>query len=64
MQGNLDPTALFGTAESVRAATRRMLASVEGQPGVVANLGHGVIVGTPVQHVRAFVDEVQKAGGD
>lgn len=60
VQGNLDPTALFGTAESVRAAARRMLASAQGQPGVVANLGHGVIVGTPVQNVRAFVDEVQK----
>lgn len=64
VQGNLDPTALFGTAESVREATRRMLDSVKDQPGVVVNLGHGVIVGTPVPHVRAFVDEVQKAGGD
>jgi uroporphyrinogen decarboxylase len=60
VQGNLDPTALFGTAESVRAEARRMLDSVKGQPGVVANLGHGVIVGTPVQNVRAFVDEVQR----
>jgi uroporphyrinogen decarboxylase len=62
VQGNLDPTALFGTAEDVRAATRRMLAAADGLPGVVANLGHGVIVGTPVQNVRAFVDEVQSGG--
>ena len=61
MQGNLDPTALHGTPESVRAATRRMLDSVKGQPGVVANLGHGVIVGTPPENVRAFVDEVKRA---
>jgi uroporphyrinogen decarboxylase len=62
VQGNLDPTALHGTPESVRAATRRMLASAEGEPGVVANLGHGVIVGTPVDNVRAFVEEVQGKG--
>ncbi|MCE9637367.1 MAG: uroporphyrinogen decarboxylase [Planctomycetes bacterium] len=59
VQGNLDPTALFGTPDSVRAATRAMLASVAGQPGVVANLGHGVIVGTPVENVAAFVDAVK-----
>jgi len=59
VQGNLDPTALFGTPDTVRAATRAMLASVAGQPGVVANLGHGVIVGTPPENVAAFVDAVK-----
>jgi uroporphyrinogen decarboxylase len=60
VQGNLDPTALHGTPEAVRAETRRMLASVAGAPGVVANLGHGVIVGTPEGNVAAFVDEVKR----
>jgi uroporphyrinogen decarboxylase len=59
VQGNLDPTALLGSAESVRTATRRMLDGVEGTPGVVANLGHGVLVGTPPENVAAFVDEVK-----
>lgn len=59
VQGNLDPTALFGTPESVRAATRAMLDPVAGAPGVVANLGHGVIVGTPPDNVAAFVDEAK-----
>lgn len=61
VQGNLDPTALLGTPESVRRAVRTMLASVEGQPGVVANLGHGVLVGTPPENVAAMVDEVKRA---
>jgi len=61
IQGNLDPTALLGTPESVRAETKRMLASADGQPGVVANLGHGVIVGTPPENVAAFVEEVKHA---
>ena len=59
VQGNLDPTCLHSTPEIVRAATRAMLDSVEGQDGVVANLGHGVIVGTPPENVAAFVNEVQ-----
>ena len=49
----------ISTPDAVRAATREMLATVEGQDGVVANLGHGVIVGTPPDNVAAFVNEVQ-----
>lgn len=59
VQGNLDPTALHGAADEVRRATREMLATVEGRDGVVANLGHGVLVGTPPDNVKAFVDTVQ-----
>jgi len=59
VQGNLDPTCLHGTEEGVRAAARAMLATVEGRDGIVANLGHGVIVGTPPENVAAFVNEVQ-----
>ncbi len=61
IQGNLDPTCLHATPQAVRAATREMLATVEGRDGVVVNLGHGVIVGTPPENVAAFVDEVQSA---
>ncbi len=61
VQGNLDPTALLGPREGVIAAARRMLDSVAGQAGVVANLGHGVLVGTPPDNVQAFVDEVKRS---
>ncbi len=61
VQGNLDPTALHGTPESVRAATREMLDGVAGRDGIVANLGHGVLVGTPPENVAAFVEEIQRA---
>jgi uroporphyrinogen decarboxylase len=62
VQGNLDPTALHGTEASVRAATRAMLSPLAGQPGVVANLGHGVLVGTPPANVQAFVEEAKAHG--
>jgi len=60
VQGNLDPTVLLGPADVVRAEARRMLDSVEGDDGVVANLGHGVLVGTPPENVAAFVEEVRR----
>ena len=60
VQGNLDPTSLHATPDAVRAATRAMLDTVHGQHGVVANLGHGVIVRTPPENVAAFVEEVHR----
>jgi uroporphyrinogen decarboxylase len=61
VQGNLDPTSLLSTPDAVRAETRKMLASVAGASGVTANLGHGVIVGTPPENVQAFVEEARRA---
>jgi len=61
VQGNLDPTCLLSTPDAVRAETRKMLDSAEGAPGVVANLGHGVLVGTPPDNVAAFVEGVKAA---
>lgn len=61
VQGNMDPTALFGTPDTVRDTVRRMLSPLAGQSGIVANLGHGVIVGTPPENVAAFVDAVHAA---
>ena len=60
VQGNLDPTALHGTEENLRAAVRAMLDPLAGVPGVVANLGHGVLVGTPPANVAAFVEEAKR----
>jgi uroporphyrinogen-III decarboxylase len=37
-----------------------MLERVKGRRGIVANLGHGVLVDTPPDNVQAFVDEVRR----
>ena len=59
VQGNLDPCCLYAPPSEIRRRTRAMLASLEG-PGHIANLGHGVLPDTPVDHVRAFVDTVRE----
>jgi uroporphyrinogen decarboxylase len=58
LQGNLDPATLYGSFDSIRKETRRMLAAFQGGPHI-ANLGHGVYPDTNPDHVRCFVDTVK-----
>ena len=60
VQGNLDPVKLFGDASDVRKAVRNILARIEGRPGHIFNLGHGVLPGTPVDNVLALIDAVHE----
>jgi len=55
VQGNLDPSYLFGDTEFVRAQTEALIDRA-GERGHILNLGHGVNKDTPVESVRAFVD--------
>lgn len=57
LQGNLDPTLLFAPRDEVAARTRAMIDEVGGR-ALVANLGHGILPGTPVEGVAAFVEAV------
>ena len=59
LQGNLDPCALYGTREQVKAATQAMLRQFAGGPHI-ANLGHGVYPDTDPDNVRVFVDTVKE----
>jgi uroporphyrinogen decarboxylase len=55
VQGNLDPSLLFGSPDAVRARTREVIEAA-GPRGHILNLGHGVHRNTPVENVRAFVE--------
>src|SRR6202167_379259 len=58
LQGNLDPSALFATPETLRAETLRVLASYGDGVGHVFNLGHGITPDVDPERVAVLVDTV------
>ena len=60
IQGNLDPIALFADPATIHDRVRQILREANGRPGHIFNLGHGVLPGTPVDHVIALVQDVHE----
>lgn len=64
LQGNIDPVLLFSSEAAVRARVRALIADMRADDGgrrCVLNLGHGILPKTPVENVKALVDEVVHA---
>ena len=59
VQGNLDPSYLFGDPSFVREKTREVIEKA-GSSGHILNLGHGVNKDTPVESVEAFVETAKE----
>ncbi len=59
VQGNLDPITLFADPTLLRSRTEAVLRSAAGRPGHIFNLGHGIVPGTPVDHVLEVARTVQ-----
>jgi uroporphyrinogen decarboxylase len=60
VQGNLDPIVLCSTPDAIRQKSKELLDEVDGRPGHIFNLGHGIIPETPVDNVKALVDFVHE----
>lgn len=60
IQGNLDPAVLYADRAYLRQRVRRVLDQAGGRAGHIFNLGHGILPTTPVENVRALVDEVHE----
>jgi uroporphyrinogen decarboxylase len=60
IQGNLDPVALLAGRETALAKTREILERVDGRPGHIFNLGHGILPETDPEVLRAVVDFVHE----
>ena len=60
VQGNLDPAVLYAPPAYIRTRVRRILDQACGRPGHIFNLGHGILPGTPEEHVVALVDCVHE----
>ncbi len=59
LQGNLDPTALFGDEATLRAKVRAICAAAG--PRHVFNLGHGILPTTDPRALEVVVEEVHRA---
>lgn len=59
IQGNLDPLLLKTSITDIKNRVQELLHDMKGDPGFIANLGHGVLPDTPLEHVQCFVDTVQ-----
>ena len=59
VQGNLDPFLLTTTPEAVSAATRRIMAEMDGRPGHIFNLGHGVPPHAKLENIEALVTAIR-----
>lgn len=59
LQGNLDPCALYGSFDQIKAETKKMLQGFNGHPHI-ANLGHGVYPDTDPEKVKCFIETVKE----
>ncbi len=59
LQGNLDPTALYGDKQMIKELTVQMLEKF-GKQNYIANLGHGVYPDTDPDKVKFFIDTVKE----
>ncbi len=60
VQGNLDPITLFAPEPILETRVKQVLAQADGRAGHIFNLGHGIVPGTPVEHVQAVVKMVKR----
>ena len=60
IQGNLDPSSLFQSHSQIIAATKEMLSKIGDHTRYIANLGHGVLPGTPREAVQTFVKTIKE----
>ena len=60
IQGNLDPAALHAPRPELERRVLQILAQAGGRPGHIFNLGHGVLLDTPVEALRSVVEIVHR----
>jgi len=61
LQGNLDPDLMGAPRDVMVAAARRLIDSMQGHPGWIFNLGHGIKPTADPDNVRALVDLIREA---
>ncbi len=60
VQGNLDPLALVAGGDVMADGVAAVLSAWRGRPAIF-NLGHGIVPGTPPDHVSALLETIRRA---
>ncbi|HLD17433.1 MAG TPA: uroporphyrinogen decarboxylase [Coxiellaceae bacterium] len=60
LQGNLDPLILYGSPDTIRSHSRRILEAYGEETGHIFNLGHGIDPHTPPENVTIMIDTVRE----
>jgi uroporphyrinogen decarboxylase len=60
VQGNLDPTVLYGSKEIIEREVKRVLDENAGRPGHIFNLGHGILPTVPPENAIYMVECVHR----
>lgn len=58
LQGNMDPTVLYGSPAAIRKEVKRILDSYGEGTGHIFNLGHGIQQFVDPEHAKAFIEAV------
>ncbi len=58
VQGNMDPVLLFADPKTIAARAQEILREAGPEPGLIFNLGHGILPQTPMEHAIALVEAV------
>jgi len=64
MQGNLDPAVLLAPWNEIQRRADDILERTAGRPGHIFNLGHGILPGTPVDHVGRLAGYVHERSAE
>jgi uroporphyrinogen decarboxylase len=60
VQGNLDPTVLYGPRSLIESEVKRILDENNGRPGHIFNLGHGILPDVPPENAVHMVECVHR----
>lgn len=60
LQGNLDPDILYAPITAIKQEVERILGEMEGDPGFIFNLGHGIAPDVSEEAVKTVVATVKK----
>jgi uroporphyrinogen decarboxylase len=59
LQGNMDPTILYASHDTIREEATRILSSLDDANGHIFNLGHGILPDVKPENLKALVDFIK-----